>query len=316
MAVLGIDIGGTKIASALFTDDGEVAGRCNDYTGGRKGAEVGALILKQIEDLMYRADILNDELRSIGISVPGISYQSEGTVWAPNIPGWNKYPLLDEVQALVNDIPVRIDSDRACCMLGELWKGKARGCKNAIFLAVGTGIGAGILVNGEILRGSSDIAGSVGWMALSRPFDEKYTHCGCFEYHASGEGLAKVTREYLSRQPDYRGDLAKKPITEISSHHVMAAYNKGDSLAGRVIGEGIEYWGMAVANLVSLFNPEKIIFGGGLFGPSRSLIPEIEREAAKWAQPISMKQVKLDCSALEGDAGIYGAAYLAIKTLP
>ncbi|MDT8400966.1 MAG: ROK family protein [Bacteroidales bacterium] len=314
MAVLGIDIGGTKIASALFRENGDTLSRQNDYLEGRQGAEVGEQVRGQINNLRKHPGLKEDKLLSIGISVPGISYRSEGTVWAPNIPGWENYPLRDEVQSFIGDIPVNIDSDRACCMLGELWKGSARGCKNAIFLAVGTGIGAGILVNGKILRGNNDIAGSVGWMALNRPFDKKYTGCGCFEYHASGEGIAKVCRAYLSEQENYRGSLAKKKINEISAHDVMAAYKVGDSLAGKIIGESVEYWGMAVANLVSLFNPEKIIFGGGLFGPAKALLPDIRKEAEKWAQPISMKQVRLDSSALEGRAGVYGAAYLALKS--
>jgi glucokinase len=178
---------------------------------------------------------------------------------------------------------------------------------------VGTGIGAGILINGEILRGSHDIAGCIGWMALKRPFEDKYISCGCFEYYASGEGIAKVTRELLAEWHDYEGELKKLDITKISSYDVFSAYYSGDLLARHVVGLCIEYWGMAVANLVSLFNPEKIIFGGGVFGPGISLIPLIKAEAAKWAQPVSINQVTLDATGLEGNAGVYGAGFLAFK---
>ncbi len=316
MAVLGIDIGGTKIASALFTEEGEVLRRENVHLDGRIGIEVGALVSGQIDNSLKSPYLKGDIVRSIGISVPGISYSAEGTIWAPNIPGWDNYPLLDEVRTIAGKLPIKIDSDRACYMLGELWKGNARTCKNVIFIAVGTGIGAGILVNGEILRGSNDIAGSIGWMALNRPYKDKYKGCGCFEYHASGEGIAKVAREYISQQNSYKGKLAGKKISDISSYDVMDAYNNGDSLAKKVMDESIEYWGMAVANLVSIFNPEKIILGGGLFGPAKSLIPEIRKEAEKWAQPISIKHVIIDSSALGGDAGVYGAAYMAMKSQP
>src|SRR5678815_4753324 len=113
-----------------------------------------------------------------------------GKVWAPNIPDWGDYPLLEEVENVSGEIPVTIDSDRACYILGELWQGNARGCTDAIYLSVGTGIGAGILTDGKVLRGSHDIAGAIGWMALTRPFSEEYTDCGCFETYASGEGIA------------------------------------------------------------------------------------------------------------------------------
>ena len=220
-----------------------------------------------------------------------------------------------EVRKITGDIPVVIDSDRACYILGEVWKGNARGCKDAVFLAVGTGIGAGILINGEVLRGSNDIAGAIGWMALNRPFEEKYIECGCFEYHASGEGIAKVTRELLKKDKHYSGCLRDKNIDSIKAFDLFAAYETGDSLALEVIDRCIEFWGMAAANIVSLFNPEKIIFGGGVFGPAKKLIPAIRKEATRWAQPISINQVSFDVSGLTGDAGVYGAGYLALRNL-
>jgi glucokinase len=223
--------------------------------------------------------------------------------------------LLQEVKAISCKIPVIIDSDRACYISGEFWKGNAQGCKNAIFLAVGTGIGAGILVNGEILRGGHDIAGAIGWMALNRPFDDKYISCGCFEYYSSGEGIAKQTMELLKNRKTYSGELLKKQNGKITSYDVFAAYHNGDTLAAEIIKQCIEFWGMAVANLISLFNPEKIIFGGGVFGPAIPLIPEIKNEAGKWAQPVSINQVTIEPSALGGDAGVYGAGFLALKNM-
>jgi glucokinase len=94
---------------------------------------------------------------------------------------------------------------------------------------------------------------------------------------------------------------------------VFAAYDRGDVVAKEVVGQAIEFWGMAVANLVSLFNPEKIIFGGGVFGPGAKLLGDIYAEAKKWAQPISIKQVRLQASKLGGDAGLYGAGCLALQ---
>jgi|WetSurMetagenome_2_1015567.scaffolds.fasta_scaffold12377_4 glucokinase len=313
MALLGIDLGGTKLALAIFANDGKVLYKESVTLGNRKGHEVGKLITDQISKVLHNNEFSDWKINSIGISVPGISHISTGTVWAPNIPEWDDYPLLQEVKTICSDIPVTIDSDRACYILGETWQGNAKGCRDAIFLSVGTGIGAGILINGEILRGSRDIAGCIGWMALKEPFDDKYISCGCFEYFASGEGIAKVTRELLKEQKDYTGELKNILTEKITSYDVFSAYNKGDHLAVAVIKLCIEFWGMAVANLVSLFNPEKIIFGGGVFGPGISLIPEIKKEAAKWAQPISIKQVTIDVTGLEGNAGVYGAGFLALK---
>lgn len=329
MALLGIDIGGTKLAAAVFTDEGVILSRDLILLGERGGNDAGALVADTVRKLLSKGQNDGNRIRSIGISVPGIYRVKEGTVWAPNISGWDNYPLLQEVEEVCAAMPVKddnaggagvpapvaIDSDRACYILGEMWKGNARGCSNAIFLAVGTGIGAGILADGRILRGANDIAGAIGWLALNRPFRNEYVSCGCFEHHASGEGIAKVAGEYLEAATDYAGELRNKPAEVITSHDVFNAYSKGDPLATKVIRQCIEFWGMATANLISLFNPEKIILGGGVFGPAVSLIPDITREAARWAQPISSRLVSIEGSALGGDAGVYGAGWLAREKL-
>lgn len=303
MAVLAVDLGGTKLALAVFSDDGMLL-HSNSYPlAKREGAAVGALITDAIQQITAEVD-------AIGIAVPGISRHHSGTVWAPNIPGWEDYPLLAEIKAIAGDMPVFIESDRSCYILGEVWQGNAQGCKDAIFLAVGTGIGAGILVNGELLQGAKGIAGAIGWMALDRPFQHAYADCGCFESMASGEGIVKAALQLILEEPAYNGILRKDAL---STQDVFAAYLKNDHIAREVIMQCISLWGMATANLVSLFNPEKIIFGGGVFGPAVEFLPLIAAEAAKWAQPISMKQVRLEVSGLGNYAGLYGAAYRALQ---
>lgn len=307
MAILGIDLGGTKLAMALFTDSGELLLREKRELGVRKGAEVARLI----QDEMKR-HMASSEIDGVGVSVPGISRQKTGTVWAPNIEGWEDYPLLRELTEVAGTIPVTIDNDRACSILGEQWKGNVTGCKDAIFIAVGTGIGAGVLTAGNVLRGSNDIAGAIGWMALPKPFESKYISCGCFEFYASGDGIPKFALEVLDADPT--GSVLRiYPRRQLTARHVFDAYEEEDPLALLIIRECISYWGMAAANLVSIFNPEKVIFGGGIFGPAVKFIDDIKVEATKWAQPISMKQVTFENSALGADAAVYGAAFLAMN---
>lgn len=313
MSVLGIDLGGTKVAAALFTEEGDLITRKTVTLDQKAGAEVGQLIKDLIVEFLNTTE--GKEIRAVGACVPGIFRSKTGTVWAPNIPGWDDYPLLADLQNVCGSIPVSIDSERACYILGEHWKGNAQGCRDAIYLSVGTGIGAGILVNGAILRGAHDIAGAIGWMALDLPFKENYTSCGCFEYHASGEGIAKVCRDLLQETTEYTGVFSNMELNEINASDVFAAYEKGDGIAKEVMQQCIEFWGMAVANLISLFNPEKIILGGGVFGPGEQFIAEIKAEADKWAQPISATQVRLEKSALHGDAGVYGAGFLALQSI-
>ncbi|HRO44607.1 ROK family protein [Agriterribacter sp.] len=313
MAVLGIDLGGTKLLAGVFSESGELLHKEKADLENRKGAEVGAFITQKINILQSEWQQKGNGILATGVAVPGISNPANGTVWAPNIPGWEAYPLLNELQQNCKDTSIIIDNDRSCSLLGEIWKGNARQCNNVIFLTVGTGIGAGIMANGNIIHGAQGISGAIGWMALSTPFRDAYTSCGCFEQHASGEGIAKSARELLQSEKITTSLLNRVPLKDIKARHVFNAYSDGDPAAISVIKQCIQYWGMAVANLVSLFNPEKIIFGGGVFGPALQFLPDIMEEACRWAQPVSIKQTRFEPSALGDEACLYGAAYLALK---
>jgi glucokinase len=316
--VIAVDLGGTKIASALVGEDGAIIARGHVLLGGRADAQVASLIAEQCRTLLADAAARGtNPPTAVGVVVPGIYRAASGTVWAPNIPGWDDYPLREELQrALGPATRVVIDSDRAAYILGETWRGAAAGARDAIFLAVGTGIGAGILVDGRVLRGHADIAGAIGWLALDRPYTHRWTSCGCFEYHASGPGLTNVARDLLEATSSYQGELRELRADELSGARLFEAYDRGDEIAVRVMRDATELWGMATANLVSLFNPETIVFGGGVFGPAVRFLDAIRVEAKRWAQPISMQQVKLVPSALGGDAGLYGAARLAMDAAP
>lgn len=313
-AVIAVDLGGTKAACAVFGADGQALVRSAAPLAGRVGGEVGKLIAAKVREAAADARRRSLQVAAVGVAVPGIYRAGSGSVWAPNIPGWDDYPLRAELAAVVGDeVQVRIDSDRACSILGERWRGAAKGCRDAIFVAVGTGIGAGILVDGRVLRGHGDIAGAIGWLALDRPYRLEYAPVGCFEYHASGPGIVNVARELLARDPGYDGPLRRKPDAELRAEDLFGAYDAGDPVAAAVLESATEFWGMAAANLVSLFNPEKIVFGGGVFGPAARFLDRIREEAEKWAQPIAVRQVAFETSALGGDAGLYGAGWLALE---
>ena len=313
MALLAIDIGATKLCMGIFDEQGKLLVKEKFFRDGRQGKEAGDSIVARFKEWSQKQEY--GTLRATGVCVPGIYRIRTGTVWAPNIPGWEDYPLLEALNAVSDGIPVSIDSDRACYILGETWQGNTKNCNDAIYLAVGTGIGAGIITEGRVLRGAHDIAGAIGWLALKPPFTEKYCQCGCFEEYASGEGLLKTALEILDEDKTIVSELRKISREKLTTADIFNALNKKDGVAVQAIQTGITYWGMAAANLVSLFNPEKIIFGGGVFGPAIPLIPQIREEATKWAQPISMQQVQFESSALGTDAGLYGAAHLALKNL-
>ncbi|MCX6152077.1 MAG: ROK family protein [Ignavibacteriales bacterium] len=314
MAVVAIDLISTSITSAVISMAGKVMNKEVIPIENIGGIEVSQLIQKQIKKLLvtYQNDPI--QIKCIGISVPGICNSKTGNIWAPNIQGWEDYPLLQDLNTLLKgkNVRVRIDNNRTCSILGEHWLGAAKGCKNAIFLSVGKGIGAGILIDGRILHGFTDAVGAVGWYALLRPYKEYYKEKGSLEYYASGNGILNHAREMISKTDNYSGVLLKKDLKHLTIIELVEAYKQKDSISIKVFKESIEFWGMAVANLISSFNPEIMIFGGNVFGPALLFVEEIKSEAKKWAQPLSINKVKFLPSQLGANAGLFGAGHLAI----
>ena len=305
---IAIDLGGTKCAGAAITESGRIKYKTKDKITGLTGIEVSKMIYSMITKLtdMFSSSF---QVSGVGISVPGISNQEEGTVWAPNIPGWDNYPLMADLRARLSpSLAIHIDSDRACSICGEAWLGVAKGRKNAIFLAFGTGIGAGILIDGKVLRGKSDIAGAIGWMALDHYYPDGYAQFGCFEYNASGDGLVRLSKDiYLQKEIN-----TSMVMENIHAEDIFKAYDQQDPLALETIRAAIDYWAKAVANLVSIFNPEIIVFGGGVFGPGLKLLNRIYERSKKWAQPVAIKEVRLVGGQLGADAQLLGAARLVM----
>ena len=317
MAVIALDLGGTKIAGALMNEDGKILYPHRNLLNGRSGGEVGTLIADNVRLLVERARYHRINVEAVGACIPGIVDPETGIVWAPNIPGWEKFPLRSVIRRALGtgheETPILIDNDRICYVYGSKWKGASRDCRNVVFMAVGTGIGAGIVIDGHPLHGASNIIGAAGWMALDAPWTEAYGPAGCFEYYASGAGICARAKDMVRADKQYRGPLRQKPISRITTGDVFQAYDGGDPIATTVIRKAVQMWGMAAANIVRLLNPELIVWGGGVFGPAQALIPDIYREALKWAQPISIRQVRFIPSEMKGPAGILGAAYIAIN---
>ena len=310
MSVIGIDLGGTKVSGMIFDSKGNCLRQAARLLEGRKGSEAGQLVIEIICELMQPA------VEAIGICVPGINNAKTGRVWAPNIPGWESYPLQQEVEDWLGNpaIEVKIAGDRSCHILGEIWKWNSQGVRDAVFIAVGTGIGMGILANGQVLEGYTGISGAAGWLALDTKYEADYAQYGCFESQASGNGIARQAQRLLMESTLFHDSILRiYRIESITAYQVFDAWEKNDPLAVQVIDRAVQLWGMAAANVVSLLNPEMIVWGGGVFGPATRLLHRIYEEASRWAQPIAIRQVRFVPSQLGGDAGLYGAGRLVLN---
>jgi len=318
----GIDIGGTKISSALFTREGRSIGEARnpiDKAGGDRAAVQVAEVIGRLGSL---AAAQGGRLLSVALCVPGVVDPKTELVWAPNIAGWDHYPLRDRIVSRGPDahqksapeavVPTSLVSDRSAYILGEQWLGAARGAQDAVFLAVGTGIGAGILAGGRVVHGAGDIAGAVGWFALNPDFRPEYATMGCFEAEASGDSVGRRAARLLDqeRSSPIRG-LAGGDANRVTAEMVAEAARQGDPLALRVINETVTYLAMGVANIVSILNPEVVVLGGGLFRSADLLLDSVRREFRRWAQPLAAERVRIECSMLGEDAGLCGCGKLA-----
>ena len=285
--VLAIDLGGTKLATAIVDETGGIRARRKAPVARESLAATADQIAAEAARCIAEAG----PVHGAGVIVPGIYRARDGAAWAPNLWG-DRYVALNAALAERLPVPVRIDSDRAGYVLGEQWLGAARGLSDVVFLAVGTGIGAGILSGGRLIRGAGDIAGAVGWFALQPEFKEAYKSTGCWEAEAAGPALAR------------RAGAA-------SAELVVEAARRGEEKAQAAIAETVRYLAMGIANLVSLLNPEMVVLGGGLMQAGDLFLQPVRRAVPQWAQPYSARQARIELTALGESAGLLGAARLA-----
>jgi glucokinase len=306
IAVVAVDVGGTKTACGLFLSSGELIYSRTEPTGKESAESSVRQIVSMGEGAIAEAP-RDVAVAGMGIVVPGWVNRSSRTVWAPNIKGWDHLPLEQDLAERL-PIPIILDSDRTGYVKGEAWLGVARGLKDVVFLAVGTGIGAGVLSGGRILHGHDDLAGCVGWLALNPRFEEIYARIGCFEAEASGNSVGRKGTERL-RTPPGAG------LGVIPTRDVIQAASDGNPAALEIIDEVSVYLGMGVANLVSTLNPEMIVLGGGLFQSGACLLERVRREFTRWAQPFAARSVRIELSKLGERAGLYGAARIALDNI-
>ncbi len=306
-----VDVGGTKIAYALLTPEARILHKAKvfiDKSTPKKSVQQIIGIINKLEDYAKEE---TGRIGAVGIAIPGVVFHERGVVWAPNIPGWDHFPLRERIQKKI-DLPLVLDSDRSAYVLGEQWCGVAKDKKNVVFLAVGTGIGAGIIVDGRLYRGSEDISGAVGWFALSPEFRDGYATMGCFEAEASGDSVARrAIRLIKAGESSLMERMVQGNIGEITAEIVVEAAQNKDPLAEKVMAATIHYLAMGISNIVSILNPEMVVLGGGLFQAGQMLLGPIREEFKKWAQPLAARSVGIELTQLGEDAGLYGAGKLA-----
>ena len=316
---LGIDVGGTKIISAIVDGRGRIVARDYRETEAQDGpAAVLSQITEAATSVIAESGVNSAGIAGVGIAAPGPIDAHSGVVTAPpNLPGWKDVPLKELIKDRLG-LPTALENDANAAALAEHRFGAGRGTKHMIYVTASTGIGGGFILDGKLYAGATGSAGEIGHMTILP--HGPLCGCGnqgCLEALASGRAIAREARELVhGGARTLIADLAHGDPDRISARLVAQAAAEGDAEAGRILDQAMAYLGIGMANLVNLFNPELLVIGGGLtkmderlFGPVRSIIDQR-------AFPANAHAVRVIPAELGDDVGVLGAAAVAMLSQP
>ena len=316
LPVLAIDLGGTKIASAIISNEGDVLARDYHLTLADEGVEpVISRILLAIEQLLPKNNLGLSQLDSISIAAAGAIDSEKGLVTSsPNLPGWHDVPLRDVVRERFG-LDTFLVNDASAAAMGEHRLGVGRGTTNLIYITVSTGIGGGIIINGRLYLGTSGAAGEIGHMTIDVNGPRCYCgNYGCLEEMASGRAIAReAIRRIRDGENSALTDIVAGKIEDITAQEVSQAAQGGDRLALEVVSQAANYLGAGMVNVVNIFNPEMIVIGGSVAKMGELLLNPVRQLVSKKAFELSAQAVPIVPAGLGDDVGLLGAAVFALE---
>jgi glucokinase len=311
--IMGVDIGGTKVAVGLVDGGGKIVsqGRAPMVPNGT--AKAGLQAVAGAIDSLW-----SDEIQSIGICAPGPLDPKTGVILnPPNVPCWRNFPLGERVAAKYK-IPIRVDNDANAAALAETRWGAARGYRNVFYATVGTGIGTGIVLDGRIYHGHTGSAGEGGHVSI----DYRGPLCGCgkrgcIEILAAGPAIGARARDKLAAAPPQSMilDLAKGDAAAVTSELVGQAFAAGDPLAREILQETVELLTVWLGNIVDLFDPDILVMGGGVAAMLKPFFDEMKTRLPSWCVNPRANEIPLVMAHYGADAGIAGGAALCSEDI-
>jgi glucokinase len=300
--VAAIDLGGSHFSSVLADERGQFVARATSPIRGDEGSErILSMIADAVEGLLKERGRSPADLRAVALAVPGLVNPETGTVGgAANLAGWIDVPVTEMLRRRL-PVPVLVENDVNMAALGEMWRGAGRGHRHILFVAPGTGIGGGVIIDGRLHRGAHHFAGEIGYSCPGpEHLETDYGLLGRLEALASGPGLLRRARQKLGER--LPADATARDVFEMA--------RAGDAEAVALCEETATLIGIAVGNVVTVLDPEIIVFGGGMSREGEALLSRV-REVVYRIVPVKPEIV---VSALGEDAQLYGAALLALET--
>src|SRR6266550_8352051 len=313
--IIGVDLGGTKISAGALSEDGtHTSGMRSIATQSELGAEgvvdrIVGVIEGVILDTINETGVSRKDFLGIGVGAPGPLDREKGlVVVAPNL-GWRDFPLRDRIGSRLG-LPVTLDNDANCATVGEWWLGAARGGTNVVGMTIGTGIGGGLIIDGKLFHGSSDVAGEIGHTTI----DLNGRHCkcgnyGCLEAYASGPAIAVRAREVLVREEtaSLLPSMVDGRLEEITAETVYLAASQGDAVANEIVRDTARYLGVGIANLLNTLNVDVVVVAGGVTKAGDALFIPLRAEVRRRAFAPAVEATRIVPGALPGTAGVIGA---------
>lgn len=312
MYTIGIDLGGTNIAAGLVDESYNIIRKTSLPTGAYRDADdITADMAKACRILCEEEGITAEDVSSVGIATPGTADTDHGIViYANNLP-FRNYPIAAKLKELFPVKKVAIANDANAAAYGEAVAGAGKGKSNFVMLTLGTGVGGGIIIDGKLYTGFNYSAGELGHMVIVH--NGRQCTCGrkgCFEAYSSATGLIKMTKEKMIEAPNsVMWELVDGDIRKVTGRTAYDAMRKGDEAAKAVVDEYVSYLATGTANLVNIFEPNVIAFGGGVANEKETLLAPL-RELVLNETYVTNERTEIKSAVLGNDAGIVGAAAL------
>lgn len=317
--VLVLDIGGTKLAAALFDGSSTFLRQARTLTRAHEGSEpVFARVVRLAESLMTKQAVERRNVSCIGVGCAGPLDSETGIVYSPpNLRFWEGFPLKQRLEEHFG-LPVVVDNDANAAALGEQRFGAGKGCDHIFYITVSTGIGAGLILDGKLYRGADCGAGEFGHITLAR--GGPTCNCGgrgCLEALASGTAIAKRARREVKKAPhSLLSRISTGEKDTLTAKDVVAAARKGDPLAKNILHDAAVYLGLGITSAIHMLNPEIVIIGGGLSRAGRLLFDPVRQTVAQRAQKHLAERVRIVPAKLGSRAGLYGSLADALERCP
>lgn len=310
---VGVDLGGTNIAVGVIDDEYNIIGRGKLKTNvPRPAKEIMADIVKAVRMAVEDAGITVDDIESIGIGTPGSVNKKKGIIEYANNLDFNNVPAVEMINELI-DAKVYLENDANCAALGEAIAGVGKGKKLFVAVTLGTGVGGGIINDGKVMSGCNEAGGELGHMVIQ--MDGVPCNCGrvgCWEAYASATALVEQTREAMLKNPDSKMWEISPSIDHVSGRTAFDAMRAGDAAGSAVVEQYIKYIAVGTINIINIFQPEMVCFGGGICNEGETLLAPLRKYVEQFRYSrYSATQTEICRAKLGNDAGIIGAALVS-----